>query len=164
MTSGEVITITLTMYVEPWAPEGTATNTARVSSDSEDDDEENNEDTEDIVIPPVTAVVLTSFETDNKIGDNVLVQWATQTETDVFGFKLYHSIRDEFASAEEIHYQSATGGDGGQFYEFEDPVHANGMHYYWITFLSTSGFESDPQAQDTVLVDWFQSVFVPVMK
>ncbi len=89
-----------------------------------------------------TFVDLISFTASADTDRNVALRWETGAETNSFGFNLYRSPNDNFASREKIHFEPSAvpGGTGtGAVYEYADVVPSYGQYYYWLEDVDTGG-------------------------
>ena len=89
-----------------------------------------------------TSVDLISFSGVADVDKNVSVRWETGAEVDNFGFNLYRSAENDFATREKIHFEPSaiSGGTGtGSIYEYADAVSSFGHYYYWLEDVDTGG-------------------------
>lgn len=120
-----------------------------------------------IRIRPVTptAVTLTSFNARQQAALDVALTWSTEAEIDNFGFKLYRANTDQFAAAEEIHFEPSALSDGsgmGAAYEYVDSVAAFGDWWYWLEDIDTNG-EKTLHGPVMVSVSRVHTLYVPVV-
>jgi hypothetical protein len=71
----------------------------------------------------------------------VVVQWATETETDTAAFIIRRGVSADFAQGADIQTVQATGqAVGGEEYEYTDNgVTAGQRYYYWLIEFTTGG-------------------------
>jgi hypothetical protein len=74
--------------------------------------------------------------------DNVLLEWETASETDVWGYKLFRNTTMSYEGAELIHTELSAGGNlSGHYYAYEDAdVELGHTYYYWLVYQ----LEGDP--------------------
>ncbi len=93
-------------------------------------------------VPAQANVDLSYFRVAQGSGPaKVLVQWATETETDTAAFIIRRGVSSDFAQGADIQTVQATGtAVGGKAYEFEDSgVTAGQKYYYWLIEFTTGG-------------------------
>jgi hypothetical protein len=90
-----------------------------------------------------TAVKLLYFRVGGVSGQTVTLEWATGSEVDNFGFRLYRAASADFAQAQEITFVPAasTGATGAQ-YNYTDTAPDDGAWYYWLVDVDTNGVET----------------------
>jgi len=89
-----------------------------------------------------TAVKLIYFVVDAVQGRQVILKWATASEIDHYGFKLFRSTVNDYSTADLIAFISPVGGIGGATYHYSDTLQANGQWYYWLVDQDTHGQET----------------------
>jgi uncharacterized repeat protein (TIGR01451 family) len=123
----------------------TVQNVAVIGDDGLNGDDlnpENNQATDDTTIAVPTAVELTTFTIEAINGRYATLLWITAAEIDNFGFRLYRSSQDDFASATPIHFEPSAlaGGNGpGATYRYRDQVPVLGSYWYWLEDIDTQG-------------------------
>lgn len=89
-----------------------------------------------------TAVKLLYFRLGNVSGPTVTLEWATGSEVDNFGFRLYRAPSSDFAQASEIAFvPAANNGAAGAQYSYTDAP-GSGNWYYWLVDVDTHGVET----------------------
>jgi hypothetical protein len=89
-----------------------------------------------------TAVKLLYFQVDSIQGLQVSLKWATASEVDNYGFRVYRSSVNGFESSDLIGIKPAVGGVGGAKYIYIDSVPGRGQWYYWLADVDTHGQET----------------------
>ncbi|MBC7228180.1 MAG: DUF11 domain-containing protein, partial [Thermoflexales bacterium] len=121
----------------------TTVNTAVVSDVVDIWDNPANEDDDDEVIVDIpTAVELLYFRVGGVAGRSVRLEWATAVEVDTFGFNLYRAPVADFARAEAVASVPSEARGGGATYVYTDTVPADGVWWYWLAEVDTSGRET----------------------
>jgi hypothetical protein len=137
-TSTPTATATLTPTSTPTAtatatPTATATATATPTP------------TPTITATPVPSAVELLYFVVSRDGQAVVLDWATATEVDNFGFNLYRAPVDAFAQATLIHFAPSAiqGGTGaGAIYRHRDTPPAGSAWWYWLVDVDTRGVET----------------------
>ncbi len=150
MLVGEVKTITLQVYVEPWAS-AVFTNSVQAGAATADPVPGNLVASEPTAVGEPTAVTVFGFDGVHLNDLNVALQWELAAGVNLYGFKLYRASENDFASAEVVQFVSASGA--GE-YRVEDTVPQTGEWWYWLTQVSTSGGESSPLGPVIVAVEY----------
>jgi uncharacterized repeat protein (TIGR01451 family) len=121
----------------------TTVNTAIVSDaiDVYDNPANRAKDDEPISNVP-TAVELLYFRIGGISGRDVRLEWATAVEIDNFGFWLYRAPVEDFARAERIGFVPSQARGGGAIYSYTDTVPQEGIWWYWLADVDTSGKET----------------------
>lgn len=93
---------------------------------------------------PTLPVELSSFTASVIAQDYVLLNWTTQTETNLLGYYLYRGVGSELAGAEQIPALiGATNTSQLTDYSFADrDVNVGNTYYYWLQNVDLNG-ESD---------------------
>ncbi|MCX7939316.1 MAG: hypothetical protein N2545_07745, partial [Thermoflexales bacterium] len=92
------------------------------------------------VINVPTAVTLRAFYVASINGRRVTLAWETETERDNFAFHIYRAPTNDFAQAVRVGIMpAAMGGTSGASYTFEDEVPNDGVWWYWLADVDTSG-------------------------
>ena len=106
-----------------------------------------------LVVPPV---VLTSFTVTLNEEQNALIEWITQSETNLMGYKIYRNTTNQIESAIQISpFIGATNTSTEQHYSYTDtetPVDYSGYLYYWLESLQVDGVSAF-LASDSVYVE-----------
>lgn len=113
-----------------------------------------------------TSVSLTSFTAVHTAQKDVSVSWETASESDNFGFSLYRSAQNQFATASEIHFEptAVSGGSGpGAEYVYSDQPPGYGTWFYWLEDIDTNG-KRTVHGPVTVRVSPFFYQFLPLLK
>ncbi|MEM7334387.1 MAG: SdrD B-like domain-containing protein, partial [Chloroflexota bacterium] len=132
--------------------------------DSDDNDNTNLTIDLGLVLDP-TAVSLTSFTAIHLGNGTVSVQWATAAEVDNFGFRIFRSTVNDFATATEIHFEptAVVGGTGpGSNYSYTDSGVANGTVYYWLVDVETDG-DTETHGPVSVQVQPGVRIYLPII-
>ena len=87
-----------------------------------------------------TAVELLYFDVDRSVDGEVNLSWATATETNNLGFRIYRAPVMDRAQAERIHFEEAGGGSAGHTYNYPDTP-GSGSWFYWLSDIDTNGRE-----------------------
>ena len=144
LAPGQGITIVTVFRITSPDSEVTLTNNAQVIGAEDAYTNPTNEPDDDVILINVpTAVSLTSFTAVGHVDGTVDIEWVTESELDNFGFELYRSDVDSFESAESIYFESSVVGSGpGKTYTYQDTVPNDGVWYYWLVDIDTSGVET----------------------
>ncbi|PID29969.1 MAG: hypothetical protein CSB55_00610 [Candidatus Cloacimonadota bacterium] len=100
-------------------------------------------------------VELSSFSL-TQSGEDVLVKWVTQTESDLRGFYVIKNTVDDLESATEVsELIAATNSASSQEYVYEyTGVNPDNCYFYWIEAVSLNGvFETVTSSQSILLAD-----------
>lgn len=90
-----------------------------------------------------TAVQLLYFHVESVNGPQATLAWATAAEVDNFGFRLYRAPANDFARATAVAFMPAAGsGATGASYTHTDTAPGDGVWWYWLADVSTSGQET----------------------
>ncbi len=86
-------------------------------------------------------VSMSSFNGEPVLGNQIRLQWITQTETNVLGYKIMRSRTPELSSAQELEtFIQATNSSQTQVYSFVDSDALEpGIYYYWLQNLDLDG-------------------------
>jgi hypothetical protein len=89
-------------------------------------------------------VELSSFTAVLSITNNVLLQWITQSETNVSGYQLYRNNTNDLETATMLNaFIPATNTSQMQVYVYWDnEIFENGTYYYWLQNLDMDGSSS----------------------
>jgi CshA-type fibril repeat protein len=95
-----------------------------------------------VTVLGATAITLASF-TATRVGEQVVVRWATTAEVNTFGFALYRSATGQRADAVRITPDLILGqgrGQGGASYSWSDTTVNSGETYmYWLVETEVNG-------------------------
>lgn len=82
----------------------------------------------------VLPIQLSSFNATVYNGNSVMLQWATQTETNLAGFKIYRGTSNEILTAMQLNvFISGTNTSQIQQYSFRDTeLFEQGDYFYWL--------------------------------
>jgi hypothetical protein len=89
-----------------------------------------------------TAVDLLYFQVNLAVKGQVNLAWATATEIDNVGFKIYRSPDANFQNAVQVHFETADGKPGAHSYSFTDTPPNDGPWLYWLADVDTQGKET----------------------
>ncbi len=96
-------------------------------TDEDDDDEP--------IVNIPTAIALRYLRASLR-EDGVLVEWATSTELDVYGFEIQRADRDQFDQARQIAFQAGQGSrDGAEYAYLDKDVGPELRYWYWVIAL-----------------------------
>ncbi|MDD2229312.1 MAG: FlgD immunoglobulin-like domain containing protein [Candidatus Cloacimonetes bacterium] len=86
-------------------------------------------------------VELSSFTVALSAYNNVTLQWITQSETNVSGFRIYRSVEANFETAEMLsQFVEATNTSQMQVYMVTDnEIYDDGTYYYWLESADMDG-------------------------
>lgn len=86
-------------------------------------------------------VELSSFTVSLSAFNQVTLQWVTQSETNVSGFRIYRNILEDATSAEMLNmFVPATNTSQLQVYMITDEeVYEDGVYYYWLENVDLDG-------------------------
>lgn len=86
-------------------------------------------------------VTLSSFTAIINAFNQISLQWITQTETNVAGFRLYRNQEYDFSQAVMLNaFIPATNTSQTQMYVYADEeVYEDGLYYYWLENLDLDG-------------------------
>lgn len=93
---------------------------------------------------PVELQQFHAIYNNNEVGDIVTIQWITASETDVLGFNVYRSVRNDISTAGNSVNQNLIPAVGSSTqateYAFDD-IDANVMleYYYWLEVVNFDG-------------------------
>ncbi|HHS98563.1 MAG TPA: DUF11 domain-containing protein, partial [Chloroflexi bacterium] len=89
-----------------------------------------------------TAIGLRYFQVGDVSGRSVRLEWATAVEVDTFGFNLYRASEPDRARASLLGFVPSQGHGSGAVYEYTDTVPYDGVWWYWLADVDTSGGET----------------------
>ena len=86
-------------------------------------------------------VTMSSFNGNVVTGNQIRLQWTTQTETNVLGYRIYRSQTPELSHARQLDtFISAANSSQAQAYSFVDSeAREPGIYYYWLQNLDLDG-------------------------
>ncbi|MEM7332639.1 MAG: hypothetical protein AAF490_11135 [Chloroflexota bacterium] len=96
--------------------------------------------------------------------NHVRANWETEFEIDHYGFNLYRSSVNDFATAELIHFELGDSANAnGAFYTFNDFEPQLGKNYYWLEDIDNSG-EITRYGSAQVNVSLIDLTFLPLLR
>jgi uncharacterized repeat protein (TIGR01451 family) len=119
--------------------------------------------TEAIVINVPTAAEVLFFRADEINGRKVQLEWATATEVDNVGFKLYRTFDSMHGQAEQVAYIPSQAHGGGAIYTHVDTVPQPGSWWYWLVDVDTSGQETLQGAVKVTVDRHFPLLYLPLI-
>lgn len=89
-------------------------------------------------------VQLSTFDAFNQSSNNVMIQWVTQSESDLDGYRLYRNLENTLDTSIMLDtFIPGTNTSQTQTYSFIDnTIEANGIYYYWIQMIDYDGSNS----------------------
>jgi uncharacterized repeat protein (TIGR01451 family) len=134
-------TCTITVTVTGVASGAQNNTTGPISSTETGTGNPSNTATTTVLIP--TAVNLLYFHAESLQEWQIRLTWATAMELDNFGFKLYRAPVNDAGRAAFIHFEPSLvkGSRAGASYSYTDAVPADGVWWYWLADVDTSGVE-----------------------
>ncbi len=144
LAPGQVVSIETVFRLTTIESDVTLTNEAQVLGGVDEFTNPTNEPSDLVELINVpTAVTLTSFTATGNENGTVDVVWTTESEIDNFGFELFRSATDDFATATSIYFESSVVGSGpGKTYGYTDTVPNDGVWYYWLVDIDTNGVQT----------------------
>jgi uncharacterized repeat protein (TIGR01451 family) len=115
-----------------------------------------------IINVPTAAEVL-YFRVDSITGRRVRLAWATATEIDNVGFKLYRAYESVRAPAEVVAYVPSQAHGGGAAYAHTDIVPTDGTWWYWLVDVDTSGHETFQNAVYADVDQRYEMLYLPLV-
>ena len=87
-------------------------------------------------------IELSSFTATQSGMNSVRLLWVTQSETNLYGFKIYKSDEEELAQAQMLNILiNATNTSQLQVYVYEDEeIYNPGIYYYWLEVINVNGY------------------------
>jgi uncharacterized repeat protein (TIGR01451 family) len=104
-----------------------------------------------VVVDVPTAAEVAYFQVDKIKGRSVQISWATVTEIDNVGFRLYRAYQTVRAQPEMVAFVPSHGNGTGATYSHVDKVPDDGVWWYWLTDIDTSGQETFQGAAKAVV-------------
>lgn len=82
-------------------------------------------------------VELSSFTAVQSGGSSVRLRWVTQSETNLYGFRIYRSTNEELSQAQILNILiNATNTSQMQVYVYVDAeIYSPGIYYYWLEMI-----------------------------
>ncbi len=82
-------------------------------------------------------VELSSFIAEQSGGSSVRLMWATQSETNLYGYRIYRSTNEELSQAQTLNILiNATNTSQMQVYVYVDAeIYSTGIYYYWLEMI-----------------------------
>jgi len=92
-------------------------------------------------IDETLPVELSSFTAAMSAQNYVMLQWVTQSETNVVGYRIFRNTVDDLSGAEMLNaFIEATNTSTMQVYVYwDEEVYTDGTYYYWLQNLDFSG-------------------------
>jgi hypothetical protein len=112
-----------------------------------------------------TAVELLYFRVGGVAGRQVRLEWATAVEIDNFGFNVYRASVANHSRANLLAFVPSQARGGGATYAYEDTVPADGLWWYWLADVDTSGQETfhGPVIAGVGVNTWSHWVYLPLV-
>ncbi len=87
-------------------------------------------------------VELSSFIATQSGINSVRLLWVTQSESNVYGFKIYKSNQEELSQAQMLNVLiNATNTSQMQVYVYvDDEIYSSGIYYYWLEVIDVNGY------------------------
>ena len=87
-------------------------------------------------------VELSSFIATQSGINSVRLLWVTQSETNLYGFKIYKSNQEELSQAQMLNVLiNATNTSQMQVYVYvDDEIYSSGIYYYWLEVIDVNGY------------------------
>lgn len=117
-------------------------------------------------------VELSSFTAQPYQGNSVMIQWCTQSETNVLGFSIYRGLDDDLAAALRLDITiPATNTSQAKTYVYYDREVQSGQYYYWLESSDYDGDSqlfgpvnihlngSDPGSPDVIPIPGFRNIY-----
>jgi len=89
-------------------------------------------------------VQLSTFDAFNHSGNNVMIRWITESESNLDGYRLYRNNENVLENAIMLDvFISGTNTSQSQTYSYiDDTITSNGIYYYWIQMIDYDGSNS----------------------
>ena len=112
-----------------------------------------------------TAVELLYFRVGGVAGREVRLEWATAVEINNFGFNLYRASVADRSRANWLGFVPSQARGGGATYVYEDTVPADGLWWYWLADVDTSGRETfhGPVSAGVGVNTWSHRLYLPLV-
>lgn len=87
-------------------------------------------------------VELSSFIATQNGMNRVRLLWVTQSETNIYGFKIYKSNQEDLSQALNLNVLiNATNTSQMQVYVYvDDEIYSSGIYYYWLEVIEVNGY------------------------
>jgi len=127
------------------------------TADEDDDDA--------TVVDAPTAAELLYFRVGEVTGREVTLEWATAVEVDNFGFNLYRAAEPDRSRAALVAFVPSQAHGGGATYAYNDTVPDDGVWWYWLADVSTSGEETfhGPVSGAVGTAAWTCRLYLPLV-
>ncbi len=166
LPAGEAFRLT-TVFSVAHTIDVTTTNVVTTTGGEDVHDNPINDDVETESITDVipTAVELLYFRIDAVSGRTVPLRWATAAEVDNFGFNVYRSPVADRSQASLRAFVPGQARAGGATYRYDDTVPADGIWWYWLADVDTSGLETfhGPVSARVGISSLFQRIYLPLV-
>jgi len=163
---GEAFFIT-TVFSVAHTIDVTTTNVATTAGATDVYDNNANDDMDAVVITDTipTAVELLYFQIGAVSGREVQLEWATAVEIDNFGFNVYRAPVADRSLAGLVAFVPSQAHSGGATYVYTDTVSADGLWWYWLADVDTSGYETfhGPVIAEVGANIWSHWVYLPLV-
>jgi uncharacterized repeat protein (TIGR01451 family) len=116
-----------------------------------------------VVVDVPTAAEVAYFRVEDVDGRSVQLTWATITEIDNVGFRLYRAHKTVRARAEMVAFVPSQGHGTGATYGHVDTVPDDGVWWYWLTDVDTSGIETFQGAVHAVAEKGPDTLYLPLV-
>lgn len=117
-------------------------------------------------------VELSSFTAQPHQGNSVMIQWRTQSETNVLGFSIYRGLDEDLAAALRLDITiPATNTSQAKTYVYYDREVQTGHYYYWLESIDFDGDSqlfgpvnihldgNDPGSPDVAPIPGFKDIY-----
>lgn len=117
-------------------------------------------------------VELSSFTAQPHQGNSVMIQWRTQSETNVLGFSIYRGLDEDLAAALRLDISiPATNTSQAKTYVYYDREVQTGHYYYWLESIDFDGDSqlfgpvnihldgNDPGSPDVAPIPGFKDIY-----
>jgi uncharacterized repeat protein (TIGR01451 family) len=142
--AGDVDATTFTVRVDnPLASGVTSiTNTVLIADNGSEGADPTPPNNQGVATSPIipTAITLLRFDA-TKVGDAVQLDWATGSELNTMGFRVYRSASTSFAAAKDVTGLIIAQGNGlsGAEYRWTDEGGAAASYHYWLVEIALDG-------------------------
>ncbi|MBI9032561.1 T9SS type A sorting domain-containing protein [bacterium] len=99
---------------------------------------------EDIPEDETLPVQLSSFSTSNYQNGKIKIQWISESESNLNGYRLYRNNTNSLENSEMLEvFISASNSSQTQHYSYiDESIQNNGLYYYWIKMIDYDGSSS----------------------
>lgn len=89
-------------------------------------------------------VQLSSFDVFNTNSSNVMVQWISQSESDLDGYRLYRNNENSLQNSHmlDVFFPGTNTSQTQTYSHIDNTISVNGIYYYWIKMLDYDGSSS----------------------